>query len=147
MPLLHQKCSNAIQQAHNSVNSCFCLTTSQNQERWKNNIPCRVHAFALPGLQAEFAAEGQQTVCCGLCTSRPLLFPGVLESPILLRCFLLLLPSQCLSLTCAPAASWSLCGTCWPHVGSAVLPFKGLVFFFFSFPLPPLLFSHLPLLS
>lgn len=40
-------------------------------------------------------------------------------------------------LACAPAASRSLYGTCWPHAISSVLPFKA--FFFFNFPsLPPL---------
>lgn len=48
-------------------------------------------------------------------------------------------------LTCAPAASWSLYGTCWPHVRSAVLPFKGLGFFSFLFP--SLLSCLLPLLQ
>lgn len=95
-----------------------------------------VHAFALPGLQAEFAAELQQTLCPGLFSSRPPLFPGVLESPILLGCFLLLLPSQCLSpvLLLPPEA-------CMAHAGHMleVQPChsKAWWFFFFLFFSPP----------
>lgn len=58
-----------------------------------------VHAFALPGLQAEFAAGWQRTVSRAPCTCRALLFAGVWESSILQCLFssLLLPPSRSLS--------------------------------------------------
>lgn len=104
-----------------------------------------VHAFALPGLQAEFAAELQQTLCSGLCSSRPPLFPGVLESPILLGCCLLLLPSQCLSpvLLLPPEA-------CMAHAGHMLeeQPCHSKAWwFFFPFLFPSLLSSLLPVLQ
>lgn len=98
-----------------------------------------VHAFALPGLQAEFAAECQQTACGGLCTSRPALFPGLLESPILLGSFFLLLPRQ----SCSPVLLLPP-EACVAHAGHMLevqaCHSKAWVFFF-SFLFPSLLSS------